>query len=168
MSFRQWKKVVFVFPAVVMGLLALYLAGATSLTCHRVENNLVDNVADNSQIDCTLNTYRWLGLVKKETSVNHLLMARLETYNCSTTDAEGRTRTKTCETLVLDAAEGVIRTDLSTKLVPNIQTFIFSPNETNFNVSTSRWLFSSVLVLFMLLWVRFGQIFAGQVKKEGK
>ncbi len=149
LNFSLTAIIVLILPPMLMLGLAFYLAGATTLECTRVEN---------SPINCSLNTYHWLGLVKKEVPLKNLVGARLERYNCSTTDADGEHK-KTCEQLILETAREDVHPDLSNQLVSKIQAFIYSSNATDLKVRTIHWGFSLALILFASVWSRFGFAF---------
>ncbi len=145
--------VIFVMPVLLMVLLAAYVAGGTTLACQRVES---------TQIDCTLSNRRWLGLVSTgDTRLNHLEGAHLKSYECNYTDSNGRTQTKTCESLVLDTAAGPVSPDLLTTSATEINNFITSQTETTLTVYNNRWIFSAALSGFSLVWLAAG-IFARQ------
>lgn len=139
-----------ILPPIAMVGLSLYLASATTLACTRVENN---------PVNCTLNTYHWLGLSKKEVPLKNLVSAQLERYDCSTTDSDGKTDRKTCEKLILETAREEVHPDLSKRLIPKIQSFLYSTNETSLYVQTIHWGFSIALILFASIWARYGFIF---------
>lgn len=150
--------VIFIIPAILMGLLAAYVAGGTTLACQRVEP---------AQIDCTLSYRRWLGMVDTgNTQLKYLKGAHLEAYDCTTTDANGRTVTKQCESLVLDTAAGEVHPDLLTASAGGINQFI-AARETTLTVYNNRWIFSGALSGFALVWFGCGYFIWRALKGAG-
>lgn len=147
--------VIFIIPTFLMGLMAAYVAGGTTLVCQRVES---------TQIDCTLSNRRWLGMVDTgNTQLKHLEGVHLESYECDMTDSNGRKITKHCESLVLDTAAGEVHPDLLTTSADEINNFIAS-RETTLTVYNNRWIFSAAASGFALVWFGCGYFVWGQIK----
>ncbi len=148
----------FVIPVFFMVLLGIYVAGGTTLTCRRVES---------TQIDCTLSNRRWLGQVNAgDTTLKHLAGARIESYPCDDTDANGRRRTKSCESLVLDTAAGAVSPDLLPASAAEINNFVASNTETTLTVYNNRWIFSAAISGFALVWLGAGIFIWRQLNSE--
>lgn len=151
----------FVVPAVLMVLLAAYIAGGTTLSCQRVEPR---------QIDCTVSDRRWFGLVEAGvTAVKQLKGAHLESYECEDTDSSGNRVTKQCEKLALDSAKGTLYPDLLTSSVSDVNGFVDS-KDSSLTVYNNRWVFSGAVSGFALLWIGVGSFMFRQTfqRKDGR
>lgn len=139
-----------------MGLLAVYTAGGTSLSCQRIR----------SQVDCTLSSTRWLGMAATATTqLDQLYGANVETYEkCYDPDVEVRRQRCQGTRLVLLTANGEVRPDLLASSVAEINTYLASGAET-LTVRKSGWMFSAVVGGFALLWYGFGSKAAGPKRK---
>jgi hypothetical protein len=149
-------EMLFLYPACIMGLLAVYAAGGTALSCQRI----------GPQVDCTLSSTRWLGMVATaSTQLKQLYGANVEAYEtCHDPDVEVRRLRCRSTRLVLLTADGEVRPDLLVSSVVEINTYIASGVKT-LTVRKNGWMFSAVAGGFALLWYGFGSKAVGSKRK---
>ena len=144
---------IFATPALLLLLLAVYITGGTRLACQRIES---------THIDCTLATIGWLGQV----NVNEILLkrvqeAKLNSYDCSTSDSQGNRRPKQCQTLtIVTATEEVYQPDLPPSAAAEINTFLAS-TQPSLTVEKQRPLnlaFFCFALFFLLASIIFTQV----------
>ena len=146
----------FLYPACIMGLLAVYAAGGTALSCQRI----------GPQVDCALSRTHWLGMVTTANiQLRQLYGANVEAYvTCHEADAEVRRLRCRSTRLVLLTADGEVRPDLLVSSAAQINSYINSGAET-LTVRKNGWMFSAAASGFALLWYGFGSKAVGSKRK---